>query len=209
MRNFGKSFLLLGAVAVALCLVASGCDKPTAEMKRAEAAIRDAKNAGAAEYAVAELASAEKELSQGKDEMDAWSYKKARESFEEAYRLALKAKEIALAYQPPVPDVVERPVYVAPPPPPSMDAHTVARGDCLWYIAEGREAYSDPFQWPLIYDANRDEIDRTAHRYGHYNREQDWIYPDQEFDVPRDASTEDVKNARRRAGAPDAYSPGY
>jgi len=51
--------------------------------------------------------------------------------------------------------------------------YTVVRGDCLWFIA-GRDAhYANPFAWPKIYKANRDQI-----------KNPDLIYPKQIFKIP-------------------------
>ena len=36
--------------------------------------------------------------------------------------------------------------------------YTVVRGDCLWNIAKKKEHYDNPFAWPKIYNANRDQI---------------------------------------------------
>ena len=208
MRKIQGSMLMLGVFALALSLLASGCDKPTAEMKRAENAISAAEDAGAKEYAAKKLASAEEAMRDGKKYMDSWQYKQARDEFEKAYRFAREAKEMALnadrgGEPPPVVD------YIKPPPPPSVGSHTVVSGECLWWIAEGSDVYSDPFQWPLIYDANRDEIDAAAKSSGLGYMRSDgwahWIFPGQEFDIPSDVSTEDIKNARSRAGAPQPY----
>ncbi|HUT55000.1 MAG TPA: DUF4398 domain-containing protein [bacterium] len=206
-----KSYVIAGILVAVISLLIGGCNKPTAEMKRAQAAIDDARKAGASEYATAELASAEQALSQGKTQMDNLSYKKARASFEEAYRLALKAKEIALKG---TPMPTEKPVVYAPVmTPPSKDVHTVVKGECLWYISENRGIYSDPFQWPLIYDANRAEIDSAAKSANLPKKKPDgyahWIFPGQNLDIPQDASMDQIKNARSRAGAPTPYmAPG-
>lgn len=48
------------------------------------------------------------------------------------------------------------------------------RRDCLWRIAEYPEIYGDPFQWPKIYSANRDQI-----------KDPDLIFPGQVFQIPR------------------------
>lgn len=65
---------------------------------------------------------------------------------------------------------IARPV---PPPPPPAPArrYTVVRGDCLWTIA-GR-FYGNPFLWPRIFDANRNQI-----------RDPHWIFPSQVFVIP-------------------------
>ncbi len=48
------------------------------------------------------------------------------------------------------------------------------RRDCLWRIAEYSEVYGDPFKWPSIYSANKDQI-----------KDPDLIYPGQVFQIPR------------------------
>ena len=71
-------------------------------------------------------------------------------------------------------------------------SHTVAKGECLWWIAEYKEVYNDPFMWPLIYKANRDMI-----------KNPDLIYAGQSFALPRTGfSLDEVKSARKEAGAP-------
>lgn len=51
--------------------------------------------------------------------------------------------------------------------------YTVVRGDCLWNIAKKKEHYANPFAWPKIYSANRDQI-----------KNPDLIYPKQIFKIP-------------------------
>lgn len=51
----------------------------------------------------------------------------------------------------------------------------VYEGECLWTIASYPEIYNDPFQWPIIYRANTDQIE-----------DPDLIYPDQILSIPRD-----------------------
>ena len=94
------------------------------------------------------------------------------------------------------------------PPPPSPEeiyrmkyqklptSHTVVKGECLWWIAEYKQIYNDPFMWPLIYKANRDKI-----------KDPDLIYPGQVFRIPREFSLEDLKISRKSAGAPRPYLP--
>ena len=71
-------------------------------------------------------------------------------------------------------------------------SHTVTKGECLWWIAEYKQVYNDPFMWPLIFKANRDQI-----------KNPDLIFPGQVFSVPRDGfGLDEVKAARKQAGAP-------
>ena len=51
--------------------------------------------------------------------------------------------------------------------------YTVIKGDCLWNIAKKKEYYANPFAWPKIYSANRDQI-----------KNPDLIYPKQIFKIP-------------------------
>ena len=49
--------------------------------------------------------------------------------------------------------------------------HTVKRGDTLWDLAQ--QYLGDPFQWPQIYQLNKDAI-----------KDPHWIYPNQVFNIP-------------------------
>lgn len=60
---------------------------------------------------------------------------------------------------------------------PQNDVYTVVAGDCLWCISGKSEIYNDPYQWPVLYRANRDQI-----------KDADLIYPGQELTVDRNAS---------------------
>lgn len=51
--------------------------------------------------------------------------------------------------------------------------YKVVRGDNLWSIAKQDAIYADPYMWPRIYRANRDQI-----------RDPDLIYPNQTLAVP-------------------------
>jgi nucleoid-associated protein YgaU len=41
---------------------------------------------------------------------------------------------------------------------PTPQRYSVAKGDTLWGIAGMGDIYGDNFQWPLIFKANRDQI---------------------------------------------------
>ena len=51
--------------------------------------------------------------------------------------------------------------------------YTVSRGDNLWTIAKQEKIYADPYMWPRLYRANKDQI-----------QDPDVIYPDQTLVVP-------------------------
>ncbi len=68
------------------------------------------------------------------------------------------------------------------------NSHRVKKGECLWVIAEDKKVYNNPFKWPLIYKTNRDQI-----------KDPDLIYPDQVFEIPRNSSNREVKEAIHEA----------
>ena len=54
------------------------------------------------------------------------------------------------------------------------EQYQVAKGDCLWNISRKDKIYNDPYMWPRIYRANREQI-----------KHPDMIYPKQSFSIPR------------------------
>lgn len=52
---------------------------------------------------------------------------------------------------------------------------TVVKGDNLWFIAGSQAIYNESEKWPLIYQANRDQI-----------TDPDLIYPGQVLVIPKD-----------------------
>jgi hypothetical protein len=65
--------------------------------------------------------------------------------------------------------------------------YTVVKGDHLWGIAKKSEHYGNPFAWPVIYQANRDQI-----------KNPDLIYPDQNFKIPNLTEEEKSKYEKLR-----------
>lgn len=43
-------------------------------------------------------------------------------------------------------------------PTPAAQRYSVLKGDSLWKISGKQDIYGDSFQWPLIFKANRDQI---------------------------------------------------
>lgn len=76
------------------------------------------------------------------------------------------------------------------------DHYIVMRHDTLWGIAGKSDIYSDNFQWPLIFKANRDSI-----------QDPDLIYPKQNFLIQKGLSSEEVSHARDLAMKTPKYVP--
>lgn len=75
--------------------------------------------------------------------------------------------------------------------------YRVKKGETLMSIARRKEIFNDPFLWPLIYKANRDQI-----------RDPHIIFPGQVLSIPRNVTTEEMAEARRQASAPiTPYAP--
>ena len=75
--------------------------------------------------------------------------------------------------------------------------YQVVRGDSLWSISGQQQVYNNPYQWPLIYKANRDKI-----------KDADLIYPGQTFSVDRNPSAGEAAAAIDHAKNRGAWSIG-
>jgi len=74
--------------------------------------------------------------------------------------------------------------------------YTVVSGDNLWNIAAKDETYGNPYQWPLIYKANSDQI-----------KDADLIYAGQVFSIPS-ASASEIDAAVQHAKTRGAWTIG-
>ncbi len=99
------------------------------------------------------------------------------------------AKKVDNTEVPKSPEEQQVAVVATPTSLPAHQKYVVRKGDTLWAISGRSEVYSDPFQWPLIFKANRDQI-----------QDPDEIEVDQVFSIQKDPSSDQVKNARRLAG---------
>ena len=75
--------------------------------------------------------------------------------------------------------------------------YQVAKGDNLWNISAKSEVYSNPYQWPLIYKANKDKI-----------KDADLIYPGQNLAIDQGASASDIDAAVQHAKTRGSWSIG-
>lgn len=81
------------------------------------------------------------------------------------------------------------PVKPKPRPTPALPAvYRVGTGETLWTIAAQKDIYGDPLLWPLIYQANRDQI-----------RDPRQVYPGQSLSIPRKLTEQDKNIAREKA----------
>lgn len=67
-------------------------------------------------------------------------------------------------------------------------SYEVQRGDHLWGIASQPRIYGNPYAWPLIYKTNSGKI-----------KDADLIYPGQNLEINRSASSSDMDAAVRHA----------
>ncbi len=168
-------------------------------------AVNAANRAGGYTYAPQLMVDAQKSLEEAKKTYEAGDYiaakqlaetalSKAKQAEEEALRVAaeknaeMQTKAQQYAKEIPDPGATPRPYPTN---------HIVIKGETLWWIAEYKQIYDDPFQWPLIYKANRSKI-----------KDPDLIFPDQDFTIPRTPEvTEDmIKEAIKFAKTRGAWS---
>lgn len=66
--------------------------------------------------------------------------------------------------------------------------YVIKKGDTLWAVSSMNKIYQDPFQWPLLYKANRDQV-----------ADPDLIEVGQELDVRKDISATEKEDAIQKA----------
>ena len=80
------------------------------------------------------------------------------------------------------------------PAPKGIVGYVVQKGDHLWGISAKPAVYGDPYQWPLLYKRNRDEI-----------YDPDLIYPGQVLHIERDLSQTQINIAVNHAKTRGAW----
>jgi tetratricopeptide (TPR) repeat protein len=153
------------------------------------AVLNSANQAGAYTYAEAQMLDAERTLEEAKRAYEAGDYVGAKQLAQAALEKAQEAEAIAKQVGMQKQEEQARRIAgeIADPGATRMPYptnHVVIKGETLWWIAEYKQIYDDPFQWPVIYRANRDRI-----------RDPDLIYPDQNFVIPREP---DLTNEMRQ-----------
>jgi LysM repeat protein len=74
--------------------------------------------------------------------------------------------------------------------------YVVKPNDCLWKIAGKPNVYADPFEWPLLFKANRDLI-----------QDPDLIYAKQKLKVEGGLTTAEITRAIKLADSTPKYKP--
>lgn len=152
------------------------------------ATLEAANQAGAYTYAEAQMLDAQRTLEEAKKAYLAGDYATAKQLAEAGLAKAQEVKRIAeqVKAQKDAEQSRRIAVEMADPgasPRPYPTEHVVIKGETLWWIAEYKQIYDDPFQWPVIYKANRSQI-----------KDPDLIFPDQRFVIPREPElTDDMR----------------
>lgn len=208
----------LTALAALSCII-TGCHMLPSRIPPpflAEASLQQAEMAGAAAHAPAEYQQLCREYSELEKLFLAQNYKAVDK------RLPLFEKQaeeiIQLAQQNKIRDesnaaLAENSSIKSPPSPPPVvnnkltgkheseraarlrSHYTVSKNELLWTIAERPDIYGDPLLWPLLYQANRDQI-----------KDPRKIYAGQTLSIPRNTSEEERENARNFAKKSNIFS---
>ncbi len=122
--------------------------------------------------------------------------KKAQRSLaeEKARQLALQtqAEETAgkTKIAPPKPKPVAKPKPKVTP----ATNYNVGEGDTLWTISAQPQVYNEGLLWPLLYQANRDQI-----------KDPRQIFPGQTLGIRRDMTKKELEEARQKARESDIF----
>jgi len=196
MRTFARLF---AAVVLSLGLLAGCATTPDDNSAAASQAISDAKAANAEAAAMGfEWRDTGKLIKDAQAAFDAGDYDKALTLANQAQAQAEAAQRQAAAENQKFLDRTSSDIDD------SMasgsggiDNYTVVRGDNLWNISGKSTIYGDPYQWPLIYKANRSQI-----------KDPDLIFPGQNFAIDRNASSSEIDAAINHARTRGAWSVG-
>lgn len=179
-KNLGILALVLG--------VAVGCAS-TPEPDTNEAERQAAEAIASAQAAIEEAASLGAEWRDAQSVLDEAKAAYEAGDYETATSLANQAENMAR-------EAIDE-LNAAREAEPEMGTYEVVAGDNLWNIAGQSSVYGNPYQWPLIYKANRGKINDA-----------DLIYPGQVFDIDTSPSADAVDAAVNHARTRGAWSIG-
>ncbi len=207
MNHFAKLlFIMMLVLGLAAGCASTPDDTSAADQATAEQAIADAKAANAKAKAMgAEWRDTGKIIDEAEAALAAGDYQKAIDLANKAERQAENAMAQAKSEQDRLnangtlsaSEDASSSTQSATMMEGAVDSYEVISGDNLWNISGKGEVYANPYQWPLIYKANRDKISDA-----------DLIYPGQVFDIDRTASSSDIDAAVEHAKTRGAWSVG-
>ncbi len=131
--------------------------------------------------------------------------KKARHAEQEARR-ALEEEKPRQDIQEEIPAQKAVPQAKTPPPaqpPPktepkpkiiAVSSYIVGEGETLWTISAQPQVYNEGLLWPLLYQANRDQI-----------KDPRQIFPGQALSIRRDMTEKDLEDVRQKARESDIF----
>jgi hypothetical protein len=82
------------------------------------------------------------------------------------------------------------------PTPIAKGSYIVKKGDSLWKISSKSEVLGDPFRWPLLFKANRDQI-----------TDPDMIDPNEDLSYMKEYSQADIEEAIGKAKETPPFVP--
>ncbi|MGK2944999.1 MAG: LysM peptidoglycan-binding domain-containing protein [Desulfuromonadales bacterium] len=172
------------------------------EFQSAKDALADARKAlQKADYGEA-LDSLEFSLKHSRRALVLTEESKAKRAREEAQR-ALEEEKARQATLEKTPPQEVKPQVQPPPPPPKpapkqkatpLTSYIVSEGETLWTISVQPQVYNEGLLWPLLYQANRDQI-----------KDPRQIFPGQTLSIRRDMTEKEIDDARQRARESDIF----
>jgi nucleoid-associated protein YgaU len=187
-----RTALARAAAAEAQVLATDEYQTASDALQDGEAAIRRKKYSLARQILPLAESHAQKALVKARQEQVKREQLKTQEREAQLLREAEEAARQAAAQQSTSSPPRKRKVAKAPPViKPALvrpKTYRVLGGETLWTIAARNDIYSDALLWPLIYQANRDQI-----------KDPRQIYPKQTLAIPRQVNDQDRQEARQRA----------
>ncbi len=210
---------IIAAHILLLLLFLSGCATvPRQELQTARMAVAEAEYVEAGRWAPEEFARASETLKEGEELLRQGDYELASVLLPRARELArqaqIRAEQEKIIYdrlreksQETTPPATTAPKATPTRPPaktkpadetlsPPLPVHVTVEGSqTLWVISSRKDVYDDPLLWPLLYQANRDQI-----------RDPRQIHPGQILKIPRDVPRQEREEAREKARRSEIFA---
>lgn len=171
------------------------------EFQSAKDALADARKALQQEDYGEALDSLEFSLKHSRRALVLTEENKAKRAREEALRALEEEKARQAAVEKTPPQEVKPQVQSTPPPKPApkqkaapLTSYVVSEGETLWTISAQPQVYNEGLLWPLLYQANRDQI-----------KDPRQIFPGQTLSIRRDMTEKELDDARQRARESDIF----